>query len=57
MMVHLQPGRFEGWPDKTAEITMLRSMYGIRSFCCFVVYQVFVKLRMLEEKLSARRSN
>jgi len=44
-------GSFEGWPDKTAEITSLDPCMGSGHFVVSL-FEVFVKLRMYEERLS-----
>ncbi len=44
-------GKYEGWPDKTAEITSLDPCMGSAHFIVSL-FSVFVVLRMFEEKLS-----
>jgi hypothetical protein len=44
-------GRFEGWPDRTAEITALDPCMGSGHFV-ISLFNVLVNLRMLEEGLS-----
>jgi len=44
-------GKFDGWPEKTAEITMLDPCMGSGHFVVSV-FQVLVQLRMYEENLT-----
>ena len=44
-------GKFEGWPDKTAEVTSLDPCMGSGHFVVSL-FSVFVPLRMYEENLS-----
>ena len=44
-------GKFEGWPDKTAEVTSLDPCMGSGHFVCSL-FNVFAALRMHEESLT-----
>lgn len=48
-------GAFEGWPDKTAQVTSLDPCMGSGHFVASL-FPVFVKLRMHEEGLSAEEA-
>ena len=48
-------GKFEGWPDRSAEVTMLDPCMGSGHFVVSV-YQVLARLRMFEENLSAEEA-
>jgi hypothetical protein len=49
-------GKFEGWPDKTAEVTSLDPCMGSGHFVTSL-FPVFAKLRMWEEKLSKEEAS
>ena len=48
-------GKFESWPDRTAEITMLDPCMGSGHFVVSV-FQILIPLRMLEENLSKEKA-
>jgi len=48
-------GKFEGWPDKTAEITTLDPCMGSGHFLCSL-FNVFAALRMHEEGLTKEQA-
>jgi len=48
-------GKFEGWPDKTAEITSLDPCMGSGHFVCSL-FNVFAALRMHEEGLTKEQA-
>jgi len=48
-------GKFEGWPDKTAEVTSLDPCMGSGHFVCSL-FNVFAALRMHEEGLTKEQA-
>lgn len=53
--VEVAAGTFEGWPDKTAEVTALDPCMGSGHFVCSL-FNVFAALRMHEEGLTKEQA-